>query len=321
MAAEAQAPAVAVIVIVPGDYATIKATLACLQAQTIRDRIELVLATISRDRLGLPDSAVEGFWGVQVLEIGPIRSSGPIRAAAIRATRAPIVAFAEDHTRPTPEWAEALVAAYAKPRTAVGPTVRSANPNGVVSWTNLLLDYAPWLDPAPGGPATHLPGHNGSYRRDVLMSFGPRLDQLLEVECILHWQLRAAGHELYVEPRARINHVNYVNMADLVPLRFGVGRAFAAARAADWPRARRALYAAASPLIPVVRLQRIVRELRLPGRPRHLLPRILPCLCAGLVFDAAGQMVGYAAGPGDWVRRNTAMELDMERRLGRRHKR
>jgi hypothetical protein len=31
-------------------------------------------------------------------------------------------------------------------------------------------------------------------------------------------------------------------------------------------------------------------------------------------------MVGYAAGAGDWVSRNTAMELDMERRIGRRRR-
>jgi hypothetical protein len=44
-------------------------------------------------------------------------------------------------------------------------------------------------------------------------------------------------------------------------------------------------------------------------------------LCAGLVIDAAGQLVGYATGPGDSIRSNTQMEFDTERRLGRRRRR
>ena len=317
----AETPAVSVVLIVPGHYASINATLARLKAQTIQDQIELVLATSSRERLGLPDSVADGFWGLQVVEVGPIHSSARARAAAVRVAHAPVVAFAEDHSRPAPDWAEALLSAHAGSRAAVGPSVGNGNPNSLLSWANLLIDYAPWLHPAPGGPAEHLPGHNGSYKRDVLLSLGPRLEELLEAESILHWHLRTAGHELYIEPRARTDHLNYVRMADTIALRFGVGRAFAAARAAGWSRARRLVYAASAPLIPLVRLRRTVAELRLPGRPRHLLPRVLPLLCVGLAIDAAGQLVGYAAGPGNSIRHNTQMEFDYERRLGLRRKR
>jgi hypothetical protein len=317
----ADSPDLSVVLIAPGHYTSIGATLACLRAQTIQGRLELVLAAASRERLGLPEGVGAGFWGLQVVEVGPIRSSARARAAAARAAQAPVVAFSEDHARPAPDWAEALVAAHAAPCAAVGPAVGNGNPSSLLSWANLLIDYAPWLHPAPGGPADHLPGHNGSYKRAVLLSLGPRLEELLEAETILHWQLRAAGHELSIEPRARTDHLNYVRVADTLPLRFGVGRAFAAARAADWPRSRRLVYAATAPLIPLVRLRRTLAELRLPGRPRHLLPRVLPLLCAGLAIDALGQLVGYAAGPGDSVRHNTQMEFDTDRRLGRRRRR
>jgi hypothetical protein len=110
-------------------------------------------------------------------------------------------------------------------------------------------------------------------------------------------------------------------MVDTIPLRFNVGRAFAAARGADWSRARRLFYAATAPLIPPLRLKRILVELRQPGRPRDLLPRVLPMLCAGLTIDALGQLVGYVAGPGGSIYNNTRMEFDTDRRLGRRRKR
>jgi hypothetical protein len=317
----ADAPALSVVLIAPRHHTSVNATLARLRAQTIRSSIELILATTSREQLALPDGVGEGFWGLQVLEVGPIRSSARARAAAVRAARAQVIAFAEDHSRPAPDWAEALVAAHATPCAAVGPAVGNGNPNSLLSWANFLIDYAPWLHPAPAGPAEHLPGHNGSYKRDVLLGLGPRLEELLEAETILHWHLRADGHELYVEPRARTDHLNYVRMIDTIPLRFGVGRAFAAARAEHWPRSRRLFYAVTAPLIPVIRLKRTLADLRLPGRPRDLVPRVLPLLCAGLAIDALGQLVGYATGPGDSVRNNTLMEFDTDRRLGIRRKR
>ena len=50
--------------------------------------------------------------------------------------------------------------------------MRNANPKSAISWANLLIEYGPWLDPAPAGKASHLPGHNSSYKRDVLLGYG-----------------------------------------------------------------------------------------------------------------------------------------------------
>jgi hypothetical protein len=71
----------------------------------------------------------------------------------------------------------------------------------------------------------------------------------------------------------------------------------------------------AAPLIPLVRLLRIARELFAPGRPRHLLPRVLPALAVGLVFDGAGEMMGYALGPGAAMAKLSDMEFHRERYL------
>ena len=51
-----------------------------------------------------------------------------------------------------------------------------------------------------------------------------------------------------------------------------------------------------SPLIPLVRLWRILRDLSRPGRSwRSALP-VLPHLLLGLTVDGAGQMLGYLLG-------------------------
>ena len=79
--------------------------------------------------------------------------------------------------------------------------------------------------------------------------------------------------------------------------RVAAGRDFAGLRSRRWSPLRRAAYALGSPLIPVVRLARVVGQLR-ARRALGLLPRVLPALAVGLAFSAAGEAAGYAAGRG-----------------------
>ena len=62
--------------------------------------------------------------------------------------------------------------------------------------------------------------------------------------------------------------------------------------------ARRLLYIAATPLIPFVRVTRIVRQLRYPGRPAHLIPRLVPLCLFLLTVEAIGACAGYIFGLG-----------------------
>jgi hypothetical protein len=70
-----------------------------------------------------------------------------------------------------------------------------------------------------------------------------------------------------------------------------------------------------------VRCARIVGELLRRGRPRRLLPKVLPALFAGLVFDGAGECVGYALGAGEAMRKLSDMEFHRERYMAARDRR
>ncbi|HJY85862.1 MAG TPA: hypothetical protein VKE24_03405 [Candidatus Acidoferrales bacterium] len=92
---------------------------------------------------------------------------------------------------------------------------------------------------------------------------------------------------------------------------------FAAFRARNeqWSLVRRLLFALAAPLIPVVRFRRILKELRHPGRPTHLLWRVMPALLVGLAVDGAGQMLGYALGAGTALKKLVYFEFHRYRHL------
>ena len=185
------------------------------------------------DRITLDSAMTEGFAGVQVIGFGDVTaSSNQARVAGIRVARAPIVVLAEDHSFPEPGWAEALLAGHAEGTwAAVGPVVCNANPATAVSWANFLLEYGPWTESAPRGAATHLPGHNSSYRRGLLLAYGEKLEALMEAESILQWDLRHNGHQLLLEPAARTHHLNFSRLSSSIKLRFNGGMAAAEATA------------------------------------------------------------------------------------------
>jgi hypothetical protein len=292
-------PLLSAIVITRDTYEAVRTTVRHLRAQSLHDRMEVVLIAPSRATLQADDEELGAFHSVRIVEMGEaVRSEAAGYAAGIRHAAAPVVVFTEDHCFPATGWAEALVRAHEGPWAAVGPVVANANGDGVVSWADFLLGYGPWLDPTPAGPVEYLPGHNSSYKREVLLAYEPDLEAWLDAESNLHWDLRARGHGLYLEPAARTFHFNYSRVSAWLPATFFSSRTFAGRRARPWGIGRRLVYALGSPLIPAIRLRRCVRDFR-RSRRRPSVVRILPAITLSLTVSAMGEAMGYLFGPGD----------------------
>jgi hypothetical protein len=296
-------PAMSVVLVTPDSYRTIERTTAALRAQSAAERLELVIVAPDLNALDMPDDARHGFAAVRCVEIGGMKRFAAAHAAAVHAASAPVIALAEDHSFPQPGWAEALIAAHAGPWAAVGPAVINANPGTRTSWADFLLGYGRWQPPIAAGTIDHVPGHNSSYKRAALVAYGAELQERLQAPALLHADLAARGHKLYLEPAAVVAHTNFAAPMVWFNLRFHAGRAFAAARARGWSAGRRCLYVAATPLVPLVRLARIARETYREGQSAGFLLQVAAVLWIGLVFDAAGELAGYVGGaPGDYER-------------------
>jgi hypothetical protein len=292
------APALSVVLATPDAYESVRLTMRYLRAQTVREQLEILLVGPNEDAVTAPESDLTGFWGSQRIAVGPVTSISHANAAAIRRARAPLVTLAEDHCFPEPGWAAALIAAHNAPWAVVGPTMRNANPATLVSWCDFVVGYGPWMDPVEAGPVPFLPGHNSCYKKAVLLEYGDRLEDLLEAETVLHFDLRQQGYRLGLEPAARAAHTNFALLSSWLPVMYHQGRVFGASRASTWRPGRRLLYAGASPLIPVVRLWRCLRDLRRLESQAPSPVRLLPLLALGLALDGAGQMMGYLFGVG-----------------------
>jgi GT2 family glycosyltransferase len=287
-------------------------TLRYLADQTIAERIELILVLLDgATPEGDPPDAVGRLAGHRFVPAPDARSIAEANAAGVRPASAPIVALGEDHAFPEPGWAEALVARHEEPWAVVGPVVRNANPDTLVSWADYALSYASFAVGQPGGDVGFVPGHNSSYKRAVLERQGDGLSGALAAEWVFHLRLREQGEGVYLEPDAVLAHVNFSKLRPFLVHAFRGGRSHAAIRAMHWSAMRRLVYALGSPVLPALRGYRVARAL--PPAQRRLVPALaLPVALLGLVVDAAGQAVGFARANPAYVH-GDLLKLELER--------
>ncbi len=299
------------VVLATDRYETIRPVIRHLSRQTIRDRIEVVIVGPDPEPSG-PDEALDGFARVSWVKVPSIYPVAPARAAGVRATRAPLVFIGETHTYAHPTWAENLTRVRSDAWAGVVPGFGNANPRSALSWAIFLLDYGQWLHLLPAREATVAPTHNGAFRRQVLLDFGDGLETALAQGDMLTVLLREAGHRMYFEPAARIDHLNVARWSPWTQERFLGGRLLAGRRARRWPAWRRAVYFCGSPLIPFLLVFRLKRVLGVAWRAGLLPPGTLPAVLAGGVISMAGEMAGYLAGTG-MVTESQMMEFELHK--------
>jgi hypothetical protein len=284
------------ILLVTDSLEAIRRVLQAYRAGTDPRRVELVVAAV-RDATVTADAlAAEGFPNVQVVDGG----AGALRIAewrAFAAASAPLVVFAQAHACPRPGYVAAVTRAWAEGGwTVIGPAVENANPASLLSRAAMAINFGHWSHDPARGETTEVPGHNSAYDRAALAALGDELRELLEAGWQLQVALRGRGHRCFLEPTACVAVVNPSQLATFLLFFFRLGRLVAAQRCRRWPFQKRLAYGAGTPLVPGVRLARLVRDAVRRGFDPPWVA--LPLIVVGLVASAAGELVGYVVGPG-----------------------
>ena len=179
------------VVLVTDRYETVRLVVDCFAAQTIRERVEIVIVLPESRRHEIPHHDLSMFAAVRAVEVPSIRPMPPARAAGVRASNAPIVFIGETHSFPHRQFAEFLVKAHEEPWDVVVPGLLNANPESSKSWAAFVLDYGYWLASLCAAPIGNGPTWNASYKREILLELGERLDSALSCGDDLPLELRA----------------------------------------------------------------------------------------------------------------------------------
>ena len=284
------------ILLVADSHEMIRKVLRCYANQSDPHRLEVVVATYAGAGISETLLRAEGFVHARVIDSG----SGDLaraEARAVRAATASYVVFAQAHAYPRPGFVDAILAATKSERpTVIGPVMANANPRSAVSRAAMRINYGPWCGERRRGPAATVPGHNSAYRRDALLALGENLEKVLTAGRRLQVELLDRGASLFLESRACVEIANVSRPWWFCADMYRQGRRFAAERGLGWSLARRLGYAAAAPLIPVVRFARILRDRTSSRSAEGGGPVELVAVLLGLIASAAGEMIGYVAG-------------------------
>lgn len=313
-------PDLSVVVVVGPLRGRAAPCLSSLDAQGLGGRMEVLLVDLGPEG----SEPVRGSENpaVRVLRFPAGTTFSASRARAVAEARAPVVAFLEEHTRVRPGWADAVLEAFRDPGvTGVGWAVVCANPGAGKADVVGLLSYGLFEPPLESVETRLLPGHNSSFRAEALRGYGAELPRLLACDLVLHERMLREGRRFVLARGAVMEHLNETSLRSI-----GLGvelfyRIYGPLRAAEgrWGLARRALYVAATPLIPVYSLALGVRRYRRrrPERARLLL-RNAAFVYAVQLRAAWGQALGLVFGPGDAETRFTAYELSEPREAPKR---
>lgn len=247
----------------------------CHAAATPRAGRDATREVNTADLYGGPDALIPHLW-----------------RDGIRAATGRWVATTTAHCIPASDWVARLKGHVDDAPAAIGGVLANDAAAGPLAWAIYLLRYTAFAAPQPMGTVTEVAADNAMYRRSLLIEYRDLFANGFW-EPVFHERLRATGHDLLLDPTMIVTHRNRYRAGQFFGQRLAHGRQFGFARAAVWPRLRRAAMLLAAPLLPLVFLSKIVRAAR-----RHPVcsPHVFPALGWLLVFVSAwgmGEAMGY----------------------------
>jgi hypothetical protein len=291
------------------DFRSITRTIHHLLSQTALKDLEIVLVTTPANVHQVDTEILARAGAYQVVTIPRFDTAAQGWAEGVRKARSPIAVLCEDHSFPDPDWAQALIEEHSREWAAVAPVVHNGNPATAVSWANFLLCFLDWHRPRRSGAVESGPGHNTCYHRDTLAPYSKSLDRWFNPERVLHLDFQAKGLKVLQSQRAATRHVNISKPLSYLAHSFCGGRLFGGSRAERWSKVKALAYACAFPLVPAVRLRRILAHLDTPERRKEAqFSRALPWIVAGLFCHALGEATGYLAGTGNAMEKYMSFE-------------
>jgi hypothetical protein len=237
-------------------YGEIRSLLYCLEKQTIRKRLEILVVCSTLDQLKPPNFLLHNSGDIKIIEGGENILLNEARALGIRESRSPYVAILEDHCFPEPDWAYHILSRLTEGWTGVGAAIALANPQTILAQAAILIGYGQWHPPLKSGEAEYIPGHNSAFVRDVLLERENRLEIDMVASSLMQAELRKKGHRLYIEGKALMRHWDCSTWSGMLKIFIPVGQSLAAIRSMNWKPLKRILYGFATPLIATVRWYR-----------------------------------------------------------------
>lgn len=283
-----------VIVAAPDAGPNLRECLSALAPQLPPAEMEIVVVDGSeRERV---EQLIREFPSARFLRVSAPNSVPGLWSAGIAAAQGGIVALTIENCVPAPDWARRVLTAHSSPWPAVGGAIEIGPKASLVDWAVYFCRYSSYMLPFSPRFLDDLPGDNCSYKREGLDQVrGLMSDGFWET--FIHYEMRSHGEKLLSDPLPVVTYHGGISAWTFFRRRYIHGRYFSARRGRDFTPAQRLMRAVASPVIPLLLLNRITGRVWRNGRHRSKYLAALPLVICFLLAWAAGEGLGYVTGP------------------------
>ena len=294
-------PELSVIIVALDGGANLERCIRALQEQASPPAMEIIVAIESR----LHDAQMsERFPDVEFIWPSPGRHTfAELRAAGVRMSSGTIVAITEDQCIPPRDWCANVVAAHrAQPNSAIGGPVDKQGADTALNWAIYLRELGVgYMPPVQDGPSAQLTDCNVTYKRATLDAIADVWRDAFH-EPKVHEALAARGEKLWLAAGLLTMQQRSFKLGAALRERYEFGRLYGAMRVANVALEKRLLMAAASLILPLLLVSRVLLTTMRKGRHRAQCVRALPHLLLFASVWSWGELLGYltALPPANW---------------------
>jgi glycosyltransferase involved in cell wall biosynthesis len=273
---------------------SVRECLSALESQRAGHDVEIIVIDNSTD--GTADIIRREFPSLNLVKAPPSALIPELWGIGVRQSAGAIIATTTSHFVPRPDWIEQILLAHELPHAGIGGAIENDDSAGLVDWAVYFCRYSSYMLPFVEKSAPEIAADNASYKRSALERRQWAMqDGFWEV--MIHAEFKKQGLSLSMNPAIVMSHRRSFGFPDFVRQRFRHGQQFGAARAASMSGRRRLVYIIMSPLIPLIFLSRIARQVLTKRRRVGKFLLALPVLALFLLSWSAGELSGYLKEP------------------------
>lgn len=280
------------------DSGRILETLDALQNQSGQHTYEVVIVDRLRDSVSA--TIQTRYSDVNLLYCAFDTDLPTMRARALCHARGRYVVVTEDHCVPAPDWLDSFAEVFRRlpESAAVAGCVENGVRDRALDWATFLCEYSVFFPPIASGESKNLAGMNVAYRREIFEGVDEQTLRNGFWETTLHPVLDGEGYKLVASNSIRIFHCKRFSFGLFFRQRFIYSRYFAGIRFPRERRGMRILAALACTLLPAILTLRLLRNVAGKSDLYRHVAESLSYLLVFYIAWAAGEAVGYLAGPG-----------------------
>ncbi len=250
--------ALSVVIAALDTYKEVEEVHSCVEDQTIRGELEVILVCKTQALLKLPESFCSKFPDVLLVEGGESVLLNEARHLGILKSTTPYVAIMEDHCLPLPDCLEHMYNRLKEGWSGVGPSIRQGNRVLALPRAANYVTYGEWMGRKHSGEAKYIAGFNSAFSKDVLLSRQEQLRDDLIATSLMQASLKKEGHKFFLETGAIMYHWEASYWSGVRSILIPNGEALGVLRSRGWGLLKRLAFTA---FIPCLFASRYLRAL------------------------------------------------------------